>query len=298
VSLSVVVFSYVWLTLFIYHYTSPFSYRGFLAAAFGTQAFLKGCSSSVVHPHAEVIVNIMIAIGLMTVVDIALKMGRPSELAFGAYLDAWATWDNVLEELLTDKDTSVDPVQINTLINRAEAFAGEAASEPRLWKAPFPGDLFSEMVGLARTMRTQVICIHSVVCEPKPKDDGAFSKKEWFRRLLADESSGWPADVAKVLEEMDATHDMIEKVEQNNGEKVPRSVQKVRRMNNIVRKMCSLKLYKSDGAAGKGQEEPGAGTVSLVEDEVAQANFVHGCLTSIKTVNFNMQLEMLKKGVI
>jgi len=297
-SLSAIVFSYVWLTLFIYHYTSPFSYLGCLAAAFGTQSFLVGCSSSVVHPHAAEIVNIMIAIGLMTVVDLALKMGRPSELAFGAYLDAWAAWDGVLEELLTDKDTSVDPVQINALINRAEAFAGEAASEPRLWRAPFPGDLFSEMIGLARTMRTQVICIHSVVCEQKQRDDGTFSKKEWFKRLLADGSSGWPAEIAKVLEEMDTTHDMVEKVEQQNGERVPHSIHKVRRRNNIMRKICSLKLYKSDCATGKGQEELGAETVSLVEDEVAQTNFVHGCLTSIKAVNLNMQLEMLKKGLI
>jgi hypothetical protein len=291
VSLSAIVFSYVWLTLFIYHYTSPFSYLGCLAAAFGTQSFLVGCSSTmVVHPEASDIVNILIAIGLMTVVDLALKIGRPSELAFGAYLDAWAAWDGMLEELLTDKDTSVDPSQISTLISRAEAFAGEAVSEPRLWRAPFPGDLFSEMIGLARTMRTQVICIHSVVCE-KEDDNGTFPKKQWFKDLLEDERSGWPAQIAKVLEEMDATHDMVEKLELQNGERVPHSVQKVKRMNNITRKMHSLKLYKSDQATSKTD-------VSLVEDEVAQTNFVHGCLTSIKAVNFNMQLEVLKKGLI
>jgi hypothetical protein len=290
VSLSAIVFSYVWLTLFIYHYTSPFSYLGCLAAAFGTQSFLVGCSSTmVVHPEASDIVNILIAIGLMTVVDLALKIGRPSELAFGAYLDAWAAWDGMLEELLTDKDTSVDPSQISTLISRAEAFAGEAVSEPRLWRAPFPGDLFSEMIGLARTMRTQVICIHSVVCAKK--DDGTFSKKEWFRNLLADENSGWPAQIAKVLEEMDATHDMVEKVQEQNGERLPHSIQKVARRNNIMRKMRSLKLYRSDHTTGKKE-------VSLVEDEVAQTNFVHGCLTSIKAVNFNMQLEVLRKGLI
>mmetsp|Transcript_103142 Transcript_103142/g.280270 ORF Transcript_103142/g.280270 Transcript_103142/m.280270 type:complete len:910 (-) Transcript_103142:72-2801(-) len=297
-SLSAIVFSYVWLTLFIYHYTSPFSYLGCLAAAFGTQSFLVGCSSSVVHPDATEIIDILIAIVLMTAVDLALKMGRPSELAFGAYLDAWAAWDRVLEELLSDRGTGVDPAQISTLISRAEAFAGEAASEPRLWRAPFPGDLFAEMVGLARTMRTQVICIHSVVCEQRPGDDGIFSKKEWFQRLVADEDSGWPAEIARVLGEMDTTHDMVETVGLQNGERVPPTIDKVRREKSIMQKMRSLKLYRSDYATGAGHEELGAETVSLVEDEVAQANFVYGCLASIKAVNFNMQLEMLKRGLV
>ncbi|CAK0844166.1 unnamed protein product [Prorocentrum cordatum] len=97
ISLSAIVLSYVWLTLFIYHYTSSFSYLGCLAAAFGTQAFLAGCSGDVVHPDAVIIVNMLIAIWIMTVIDLAFRMGRPSELAFGAYLEAWAAWEHVLE---------------------------------------------------------------------------------------------------------------------------------------------------------------------------------------------------------
>merc|ERR1711988_1721430 len=108
---------------------------------------------------------------------------------------------------------------------------------------------------------------------------------------MGDEGSGWPAEIAKVLGEMDATHDMIENLELQNGERGPHSVQKVKRMNNIMRKMHSLKLYTSDQATSERD-------VSLVENEVAQRNFVHGCLTSIKSVNFNMQLEVLRKGLI
>merc|ERR1740121_942480 len=72
VSLSAIVFSYVFLTLFIYNYSSPFGYLGCLAAAFGTKRFLEGCSDELVGVeslagHATDLAGMVIAIALMTI---------------------------------------------------------------------------------------------------------------------------------------------------------------------------------------------------------------------------------------
>merc|ERR1711920_538454 len=75
----------------------------------------------------------------------------------------------------------------------------------------------SEMICLARTMRTQVICIHTVICEHRRNDDGILSKKEWFKGLLADRSSGWPDEIAEVFAEIDKTRGMVEKMVELNG---------------------------------------------------------------------------------
>ncbi|CAK0833729.1 unnamed protein product, partial [Prorocentrum cordatum] len=199
-------------------------------------------------------------------------------------------------ELLIGEDTRVDPVQITALLGKAEAFAGEAAAEPRLWRGPFPSALFSEMVALARTMSKEVICIHTVVCEKKQNHDGSFATKEWFKRLLADRDSGWSAQIAEILKEADATRDMVEKVEELNGKKVPTSIPKLRRLHNIEWELGSLRLYQS-GLATTRVKEMASETSSLVEDEFAQTNFIYGCLQNIKAVNRSMQLQMVKNGV-
>merc|ERR1719221_972824 len=101
VSLSTIAFAYVWVTLFLYHHcTGMLSDLGCLAAAFGTKQLLggsiaSGCSDEVVTPRARNIVATMIAIMLMAITDFILKMGSPSDLAYGAYLEALAAWDNM-----------------------------------------------------------------------------------------------------------------------------------------------------------------------------------------------------------
>jgi hypothetical protein len=297
-SLSAIVFLYSWLTLVVYHFTSPFSYLGCLAAAFGTQAFLHGCSDTeVVGATASSLVQMLIAIGVMSILDMFLKMGRPSELAFWAYLDAWKMWQEALEQLLRPEkeDVNIDIVSITALINRAEAYAVEARSEPRYWRAPFPGDLFAEMISLARTMRIQVICILTVVCENavvygKDQLDGSspFPKRKWFQDLLKDDESGWPNEINEIFEEMDRTLDLVETVVAQNGH-----VDRRAKGKNLPRAKSGIILTKRRDSKDSSDE-----TVSLVEDKMTQTSFIFGCLNVIKDESFNLQLGILKKGFV
>jgi hypothetical protein len=240
-----------------------------------------------------VIVEMLVGIGLMVVVDLAFLIGRPSELAFGAYLDAWAEWDRILERLLTEEDVEVDPVKITTLITQAETLAAEAASEPRLWRGTFPNELFAELIELARTMRTQVICIHTVVCEKEPAEDGSFRKKRWFARMLRNPE--WRKQIRCVLEEMDTTHDAVEGLQRANGERVQNKIEKVRRARAAVQEKPSKMRLSRSSLCGS-REALDGDRASLVEDEEAQKNFVFGCLQSIQDVNYRLQLEILKRG--
>jgi hypothetical protein len=299
-SISAIVFSYVFLFLFMYHYTSPFSYLGCLAAAFGTREFLQGCSAEVVGsdtlaPQATYLAGMIMAIALMTIIDLSLQAGLASDLAYVAYLDAWKMCYSALEKLLlTGDDVQLDLESILAAIKRAEALADEAKSdEPRLWKPPFPGDLFSEMIQLATNMRTQVVCILSVVCESavvygKERHDGtsSFSKKKWFKEIIKDEDSGWPDEIGEVFEEMEKTIDVVKEVAAQNGQTLSIDMRLRRHRHSTGRKM---KLARRDDSDDE--------TVSLVDSKMTQTSFVYGCLQNIKDENVKIQLAVLQRGL-
>jgi hypothetical protein len=105
----------------------------------------------------------------------------------------------------------------------------------------------------------------------------------------------WRTQIYHVLEEMDATYDCVEKLQRANGEKMQNKMQKVQREKAIAEKLSKMKLSRSSLCGSRDALD--GDHVSLVEDEMAQKNFVFGCLQSIKAVNYNLQLEILKRGV-
>jgi len=240
----------------------------------------------------------------MTLIDVMLHRGLPSDLAYVAYLDAWDKCHNALEKLLLPgEDVQIDLESITAAIKQAEDLANEANSEePRLWKPPFPGDLFSEMIQLARKMRIQMICILTVACESavvdgkeSPSDrvrvregTSSVSKKKWFNDLIKDEDSGWPDAIRETFEKMNETFDIVKEVAAQNGQtlSIDRRPQRGQALKT-GRKMCVGRSDSDD-----------EGPVNLVDSKATQISFVYECLQTIKSASCNLQLAVLQKGLV
>jgi len=239
ISMAIVVFVHVLITLTVYHYTSRFSPIGMLAAAFGTEAFLQGCDNeTAVFINAQVLVNFLIAICIMTLTERIVSMGIPSELAYEEYLQAWHSCLLSLRGLFTSspEDTKLkvaDYDVVASYISRAETFASEAAYEQRCWRRPFPVELFSNMTNFASWMRGQLICIQTVAYGEESNRNGGLGhllirsrtlvswsgdQKNWFKRILQDEV--WKSQVEGLLEEMGDTMNMITQLQEENKDRI------------------------------------------------------------------------------
>jgi hypothetical protein len=220
VCLAIVVFMYVWLTLTVYLYTSRFSSIGMLAAAFGTEAFLQGCNNETqTQVSAHMLVYFVIAICIMTLMERVVSMGRPSELAYEDFVQAWRYCHDSLRDLFAgDKeDNGLDVAHfdlIESCIARAETFAREADHEQRCWRGPFPVALFSHLTSFARWMRVQLVCIRTVAYGEHRRRS---SKTEWFKHILEDEV--WKNQVDGLLEELGETLDMLIEIQENNRDR-------------------------------------------------------------------------------
>ncbi|CAK0818840.1 unnamed protein product [Prorocentrum cordatum] len=311
---------YVWLTLFVHHYTSRCSSIGLLAAAFGTNAFLQGCDDiTETKATARVLVHMVVAIGVLIVTGSMFSMGRPSDLAYEAFVQAWCHCQSIMGHLfaIDNKEGGTDAADFDSFachIAQAEMFAGEAANEHRLWRSPFPVDLFSNLTSLASWMRRQLICIHTVACVDQEKEDVSIArigvKKTWFKAILETDGD-WKNEVEVLRHGTDHTRKMVMELQaQNKGRRAvvssgPPSEAALARTthtgqyqrleedtlrvrpgwfqpeHDIEKRLCAKRDLTPQGAT------------SLVEDEDVQRAIVAGCLESIRKRNFAVQVEMI-----
>ena len=202
-----------------------------LAAAFGTEAFLKGCSNEVqTEINAHVLVHFVIAICLMTIMERIISSGRPSELAYEEYVQALKHCHDSLKGLFTsgEGDTRLDATNLNSLnelIARVETFASEAAHEQRCWRRPFPVALFSHLTSFASWMRGQLVCIQTVAYAEDRSVDSSLrrqgssglhvgAKKGWFKNILEDEI--WRSQIDGLVEEIWETLNMVIELQEEN----------------------------------------------------------------------------------
>jgi hypothetical protein len=174
---------YFWtlMGLFMYFHSTNYSTVGLLLAVFGAQGLLKPCANEDTVPTGFTsIVNVTVAIVVMTVVDMLLSPLRASDIAKANFKKAY---DDVLEAL----DTLFDPAKevvtrkggaLLGAIGAAETMGNEAGMEPRYWRHDWPADKYNKGIACLKTLRFCLDSIERVMLE----EDG--KKKEVFKKVI------------------------------------------------------------------------------------------------------------------
>merc|ERR1719236_138986 len=97
---------FVWVTgtLYMYYNSAKYGVVGCLLAAFGSAAFLQGCTDDFADPKKAYygIVECVVAIFIVIGVDAILSSSRSSDLAYEALLDFWQTLRSLVEDALEE----------------------------------------------------------------------------------------------------------------------------------------------------------------------------------------------------
>eukprot|EP00930_Biecheleria_cincta_P079699 TRINITY_DN6760_c1_g1_i5.p1 TRINITY_DN6760_c1_g1~~TRINITY_DN6760_c1_g1_i5.p1 ORF type:complete len:862 (+),score=143.73 TRINITY_DN6760_c1_g1_i5:352-2586(+) len=283
ICLSAFLITWVSMTLFAYYNSEVYSTMGCLMAAFGAQQMLRGCSSDVVDPAITYhkVINCVVAIGVMSIVDMSLNLGLPSKAALRSYTEAWTKLQEEIASLFSVEVQHFDfpKDQIIKTVSDAKSLAAEAALEPRFWKEPWRGVTFKVALKSIEEVRLAISCIESQ-CAPDSE------KERWFMRLLS--IPAMQETVKPVLEKMQNMDQFIRNLDKKD-----------------VTDDELLSLAKHDDTWQRMQtsigvlvnQAPRADSVlevaSLEEDRAALASFVLSCIYSVMIAMQELQGAIL-----
>jgi len=131
---------FVWVTgtLYMYYNSVKYGVVGCLLAAFGSAAFLQGCTDDFSNPaHAYYsIVECVVAIFIVLGVDAVISSDRSSDLAYATYLDFWQTFRGAVEGVLDPKlhTKKSDHAALMGKVALCKMLIPEAIDEPRWWR--------------------------------------------------------------------------------------------------------------------------------------------------------------------
>lgn len=283
IALSVFLIAWVSVTLFAYFNSEVYSTMGCLMAAYGAQQMLMGCTSEVVQPATTYhkVVNCVVAIGVMSIVDLILNLGLPSKAALRSYTEAWTKLREETTSLFSAdvQDSGFPKRQISDAISDAEALAAEAAQEPRFWKNPWRGVAFKAGLKSIHAVRLALSCIESQ-CAPNS------DKERWFMRLL--ENPAMQHVLEPVIEKMQKMDLFIENIDE-------KSVTDCELLSHAKQDDTWKRMQGSIGILlhQSLRADSGLEVDSLEEDRAALASFVLSCIYSIMTAMEELQDAIL-----
>ena len=95
-------FSWNFLCLYVYYDMPKYGRTACLLAVFGSGNLLVSCKNGVfdaASPYYDII-NVVVAVGVMTTVDMFLSPGRASDMAYATYKETFQSLRNDIDELL------------------------------------------------------------------------------------------------------------------------------------------------------------------------------------------------------
>lgn len=215
--LAVAVALYLWtlVGLFMYFHSQNYSTVGLLLVVFGSSALLRPCSNESTDPSGHgLIVNVTVAIVIMTVVDCLLSHARASELSLKAFKEAANPLRVALVELLDENKDTVTPRKgaVVGKIATAKALGAEAALEPRYWRLDWPTSNFDQGCACLSALLCSVRAIETAVLRKKNKDDAYPTRKTSVFQASLNRESFKAADGLKniLLDHFDAIMDSLE----------------------------------------------------------------------------------------
>jgi hypothetical protein len=172
---------YFWtlMGLFMYFHSTNYSTVGLLLAVFGAQGLLKPCANEDTVPTGFTsIVNVTVAIVVMTVVDMLLSPARASDLAKANFKKAYGDLVEALSALFDPTKEVVDKRggALNGAIGAAESMGNEASMEPRYWRHDWPTDKYNKGIACLKTLRFCLDSIEKIMLEDNGKKKGVFEK--------------------------------------------------------------------------------------------------------------------------
>jgi uncharacterized membrane protein YccC len=167
ITMTVTLYVWVLVSLFIYYHSAQYSTVGLLIGVFGAKAMIDGCSEVIISPTVAYyqIIDITVAIVIMTVVDMLLSQSRASDLARAKYLQAFRPLREYAELLLGSEPKEFQRAKgsIRATLANAAALGREAALEPRYWRHNFPAATFQQAVACLENLRFSLATIESNV---------------------------------------------------------------------------------------------------------------------------------------
>jgi hypothetical protein len=181
---------FLWVTgsLYMYYNSPKYGVVGCLLAAFGSAAFLQGCTddfSSPAHAYYS-IVECVVAIFIVIAVDAVVSNSRCSDLAHAELLDFWQTFRRSVEGILdpTTHTEKADHAALKAKVALCQMLNQEAIDEPRWWRTPWRKFAYADGVQCAKTLRLALKTMEDSI----PGQDDESSKEassEAFDKMLA-----------------------------------------------------------------------------------------------------------------
>jgi hypothetical protein len=240
--LSVAVVLYLWslMGLFMYYHSTSYATVGLLLVVFGSKSLLLKCSNELTDPKGyKQIVDVTVAVCVMTIVDNLLSPERASDLAKKAFHDAYTPLIEALDALF-DKDQANVRQQDGTLIgliNRTQQLGDEASLEPRFWRNPWPRHSFETAVKCLSSLRFSMNSMEITALHVTR--DGSRHKKAEFIQAVGLESFHKHGGVKDLLI-LYATG-VMKAVELSLSDNASHDIFKIR-----MKKLAKLDLYKAD----------------------------------------------------
>merc|ERR1719389_450373 len=191
--LGIAIALFVWVTgtLYMYYNSAKYGIVGCLLAAFGSAAFLQGCTDDFADPKKAYygIVECVVAIFIVIGVDAILSSSRSSDLAYEALLDFWQTLRSSVEGILDPKrhTEKADHGALMGKVGLCQMLAQEAIDEPRWWRTPWRKFAYADAITCATKLRLALKTMEDSI----PGQDDESSKEassEAFDKMLALES--------------------------------------------------------------------------------------------------------------
>merc|ERR1719420_1799506 len=193
--LGIAISLFVWVTgtLYMYYNSAKYGVVGCLLAAFGSAAFLQGCTDDFSNPaHAYfAIVECVVAIFIVIGVDAIISNSRSSDLAYAAYLDFWQTFRGAVEGILDSNlhTQKADHAALMAKVGLCQMLAPEAIDEPRWWRTPWRKLAYADGIACATKLRLALKTMEDSI--PGQDGDGSTeASSEAFDKMLALPSFG------------------------------------------------------------------------------------------------------------
>merc|ERR1719454_2184387 len=191
--LGIMISLFVWVTgtLYMYYNSAKYGVVGCLLAAFGSAAFLQGCTDDFANPAKSyyAIVDCVVAIFIVIGVDTIISNSRSSDLAYDALLDFWQTFRSSVEGILDANlhTQKADHAALLAKVGLCQMLNPEAIDEPRWWRTPWRKLAYADGVNCATKLRLALKTMEDSI--PGQDDNGSpEASSEAFDKMLALES--------------------------------------------------------------------------------------------------------------
>eukprot|EP00811_Abedinium_folium_P010796 NODE_1998_length_2314_cov_10.673068.p1 GENE.NODE_1998_length_2314_cov_10.673068~~NODE_1998_length_2314_cov_10.673068.p1 ORF type:complete len:673 (+),score=182.72 NODE_1998_length_2314_cov_10.673068:242-2020(+) len=293
--LSCAFLAYVAITLFVYFNSSVYMMIGCLMAAFGTQSFLQGCKDSgFISPTATLsaIVECVIAILVLTIVDLTFSREKPSQKAFAELIDVLKDLVKALDDLFSREETKKElpgGFKSKARLLNVEALLDHSKNESRYWRRPFQETIFRKALLCTRNARLNLRCLYFVVYTQDPKTE--HRKEKWFLKNIDAFQTLW--DMVRMnLDRTLCELEILQRANTTSSKLIADDVFKGGTTDPLLHDAKFTELVDTMCRGLIQSEEP---CNNLTDDMASQASYVVSCLTAIKDSSHKFTASLIKR---